>query len=176
MDPFTDNAAIGYARLNVPQGQRKMYESPWTRDSVRTTPWIDNRHFVDPKQGVSVLRGVWDEEANALILSVRGWDFEGRACPESVVIKPVGRGPSKGIWAAYVRGKLAEAKKLNGKHGEGFEVSATIARGEEVDVVFWKSPGGANGYVSSRMRIRPPPPFKEERGGGDFGGANKGWL
>ncbi|KAE8159826.1 hypothetical protein BDV40DRAFT_290574 [Aspergillus tamarii] len=33
MDPFSGNAGIGYARLNVPEGQRIMWENPWTRET-----------------------------------------------------------------------------------------------------------------------------------------------
>ncbi|KAJ4185341.1 hypothetical protein NW759_016986 [Fusarium solani] len=32
MDPFTGNAAIGYARLNVEDGQKLMWERPWSRE------------------------------------------------------------------------------------------------------------------------------------------------
>lgn len=137
VDPFSGNAAIGYGRLNVPSGQRKMYESPWTRESLRTTPWIDNLHFVDPLHGVSVLRGLWDEEANALVLTLKGWDFVGStACPASVDVEPVARGLTQGKWAVYVDGELAEVKHLDGKDGEGFGWNVSVKKGQEVDVVF----------------------------------------
>jgi hypothetical protein len=31
MDPFSGNAVIGYARLNVPDGQKVMWEHPGRR-------------------------------------------------------------------------------------------------------------------------------------------------
>ena len=31
-DPFTGNAAIGYARLDVRDGRKWMWERPWTRE------------------------------------------------------------------------------------------------------------------------------------------------
>ncbi|KAJ7605056.1 hypothetical protein DFH06DRAFT_1275649 [Mycena polygramma] len=46
MDPYTGNAAIGYARLNVYDGQKKMWEAPWTRERF----------------------------ADAMVLTVRTWD------------------------------------------------------------------------------------------------------
>jgi hypothetical protein len=38
MDPFSGNAAIGYARLNVTDGQKKMWDKPLTRDFPATQP------------------------------------------------------------------------------------------------------------------------------------------
>ncbi|KAJ7361291.1 hypothetical protein DFH08DRAFT_951873 [Mycena albidolilacea] len=32
MDSYTGNAATGYARLNVADGQRKMWEAPWKKE------------------------------------------------------------------------------------------------------------------------------------------------
>jgi hypothetical protein len=37
MDPHTGNALLGYARLNVPHGLRKLYDDPW-----------DDAHFSSP--------------------------------------------------------------------------------------------------------------------------------
>ena len=34
-DPFTGNSGIGYARLNVPDGQKKMWEEAWTPEKVQ---------------------------------------------------------------------------------------------------------------------------------------------
>lgn len=73
VDPFTGNAAIGYSRLNVIDGQRKMWEAPWTSDKVRNDPFVDGVGFAD---GVDFLRAVWDEEARAFVLSVRSWNGE----------------------------------------------------------------------------------------------------
>ncbi|PGH28033.1 hypothetical protein AJ80_00288 [Polytolypa hystricis UAMH7299] len=41
VDPFSGNAAIGYARLNVEDGQKKMWENPWTRKVLSERPWVD---------------------------------------------------------------------------------------------------------------------------------------
>jgi hypothetical protein len=62
VDPYTGNAAIGYARLNVKDGQKKMWDRPWTREDSENRPWIDG---VGLEQGVDCLRGRWDEEQQA---------------------------------------------------------------------------------------------------------------
>ena len=68
MDPFTGNAAIGYSRLNVPNGQRLMWEDPWTTDTLKERPFIDN---VSLEQGIDILRGIWFEEYQAMVMTVR---------------------------------------------------------------------------------------------------------
>lgn len=137
MSPYTGNAALGYARLNVQDGQRIMYEQPWTAAHIRATPYIDNLHFVAKGHGVSVLRGVWDPEARALVLTVRGWDYVGKGCEEHVTISPRARNLERGRWALYVQGKLVIARDVV-KEDEGFEAVVSVRRGEEVDVVFLK--------------------------------------
>lgn len=138
MSPYTGNTALGYARLNVPDGQRIMYEKPWTTAHIQTTPYIDNLHFVGEKKGVSVLRGQWDPEASALILTVRGWDYVGKGCEEQVTINPAARNLKPGRWALYVQGKLVVARDIS-KKDDGFEAAVSVRRGEEVDVVFLKA-------------------------------------
>jgi hypothetical protein len=71
MDPFTGNAAIAYARLNVPDGQRKMWVEPWTPEIVDNAPFVAD---LELGSGVDVLRGVWDETRGAMVLTVRTWD------------------------------------------------------------------------------------------------------
>ena len=141
ISPFCGNAAIAYSRLNIKDGQRKMYEKPWTREHLSRTPYIDNLEFASKHHGVSVLRGVWDENEQALILTVRGWDFEGRECPEKVSVEPAARQLAAGVWAVYVQGKLVEERKLKGEGKEGFGVKFEVGRGGEVDVVFLRVRG-----------------------------------
>lgn len=138
MSPYTGNAAIGYSRLNVPDGQRIMYEKPWTASHLQTAPYIDNVQFVGDKKGVSVLRGVWDADARALILTVKGWDYIGKGCEEHVAISPVARNLQPGTWALYVQGKMVVTRDITGKKDDGFETTVSVRRGEEVDVVFLK--------------------------------------
>ena len=138
MSPYTGNTALGYARLNVQDGQRIMYEKPWTAEHLQTTPYIDNLHFVGENKGVSVLRGQWDADAGALVLTVRGWDYVGKGCEEQVMINPVARNLEPGRWALYVQGKLVVARDIV-KKGHGFEAAVSVRKGEEIDVVFLKA-------------------------------------
>lgn len=71
MEAFTGNGGIAYARLNVLDGQRKMWERPWTKEEVEGTPWVDG---VALESGVDLLRGVWDEEKSMMVMTVRSWD------------------------------------------------------------------------------------------------------
>lgn len=96
-DAFTGNALVAYARLNVPDGQRAMYERPWTSAVLAATPWIDG--LAGFEQGVDFLRGLWDAEARAMILTVRSW--QGRT-----VLAPVLRGLPPGEYEVYVDGEL----------------------------------------------------------------------
>lgn len=73
VDPFTGNAAIGYSRLNVIDGQRKMWDKPWTSEKIQNEPFVDGIEFGD---GVDFLRAVWDEQATAFVLSVVSWNLE----------------------------------------------------------------------------------------------------
>lgn len=71
VDAYTGNAAIGYAQLNVFDGQRKMYASPWTKEHLASVPRIDNLQMGDD---VDFLRGEWNEGLQAMVLTLRSWD------------------------------------------------------------------------------------------------------
>jgi hypothetical protein len=146
VSPFCGNAAIAYARLNVKDGQRIMYEKPWTREHLAATPWIDGLEFASKEHGVSVLRGVWDGSAQALIVTVKGWDFPGAS--ESVTVKPTAKSLHAGTWAAYVGGKLFNTLEVKGGTVEAFSVEQSVKRGEEVDFVFMKVDGVVNGLAN----------------------------
>ena len=146
ISPFCGNAAIGYSRLNVTDGQRIMYEKPWTREHLARTPYIDGLEF-GGENGVSVLRGLWDGENEALILTIKGWDFEGKLCPEKVSVEPAARQLPAGKWAVYVNGKFAESVEMASSADSAFRVKVDVKRGEDVDVVFIRD--GANGPVHS---------------------------
>ena len=68
VDPHTGNVAIAYARLNVLNEQRTMWDRPWTRDEVESHPWIDGNSF---EQDVDYFRGEWNEENKAMIAIFR---------------------------------------------------------------------------------------------------------
>jgi hypothetical protein len=57
MDPFSSNAAIGYVRLKLPDGQKVMCEHPWTKENIASRLWIEN---VDLDDEVDALRGFWE--------------------------------------------------------------------------------------------------------------------
>ncbi|KAL4873312.1 hypothetical protein BDV12DRAFT_100281 [Aspergillus spectabilis] len=68
VDPFMGNAEIGYARLNVEDGQKKVWERPWTREIFAGRPWVDG---LDYSQGVDCLRGWWADEEQAMIVTLQ---------------------------------------------------------------------------------------------------------
>ncbi|KAK2729835.1 linalool dehydratase-isomerase precursor [Colletotrichum kahawae] len=57
VDVISGNAAVAYARFNVVDGQRTMYEKPWGEEHFATAPFVKN---VDLASGVDFLRGSWD--------------------------------------------------------------------------------------------------------------------
>ena len=73
VEPFTGNSAIGYARLNIFDGQRKMWLEPWTANQLSSAPYVDG---VDLASGVDFLRGNWDEMRKAIFVTIRTWDGE----------------------------------------------------------------------------------------------------
>nr|XP_036581955.1 uncharacterized protein CTRU02_08032 [Colletotrichum truncatum]KAF6790512.1 hypothetical protein CTRU02_08032 [Colletotrichum truncatum] len=75
VDVVAGNAAIAYGRLNVSDGQRKMYENPWDDEHFATSPYVNN---VDLSSGVDFLRGNWDSELEALAVTMRSWDETSR--------------------------------------------------------------------------------------------------
>ncbi|EJU01244.1 hypothetical protein DACRYDRAFT_89084 [Dacryopinax primogenitus] len=108
MDPFTGNAAIGYAHLNVENGQRRMWEEPWDDRRVRGYPALVGITFAD---GVDFLRGLWDEKRNAFVLSLRSWSGEKIMINPSVIHLPTG------TYGMYVDGELK--KEITCQNGEG---------------------------------------------------------
>ncbi len=120
MEPHSGNSGIGYARLNVEDGQKKMWDKPWTREILQSRPYVDGITFAD---GVDLLRGLWDEDAHAMIVTLKSWSGEARKITLQVNNLP------KGNWAVYVNGELKETAESM----EVIEVTETVA--EEVDIV-----------------------------------------
>lgn len=71
VEPFTGNSAVGYARLNVLNGQRRLWEKPWSPERVSRAPHISG---IDLGSGVDFLRGCWDESRQAMVVTMRTWD------------------------------------------------------------------------------------------------------
>ncbi|KAI4145100.1 MAG: hypothetical protein L6R39_003938 [Caloplaca ligustica] len=126
MEPYSGNAAIGYARLNVQGGQKRMYEEPWTKEDVLKRPCIEGVGLDD---GVDFLRGVWVEERKAMVVTVRSW--EGKEVKMGILVK----GLKQGRWGVYVDGGLREV--VSKGEADDVRVQMTVG-GKEVDVVVVK--------------------------------------
>jgi len=87
MEPYSGNAAIEYARLNVQGGQSRIYDHPWTREEVRSRPCVEGLGL---GEGVDFLRGVWVEEVRMMVMTVRSWD--GREVEVGFVVRGLGVG------------------------------------------------------------------------------------
>ena len=128
VDPYTGNAAIGYARLNVKDGQKKMWDRPWTREDLENRPWIDG---VGLERGVDCSRGKWNEEQQAMIATFRSWNRE------SVAIKPVVKVLPLGTYGVYVDGELRRLAVLASR-SEEIAVDLEVAD-SEVDLVLLRA-------------------------------------
>ncbi|KIW29624.1 uncharacterized protein PV07_05427 [Cladophialophora immunda] len=124
MEPHSGNSGIGYSRLNVKDGQKKMWEKPWTKDILAQRPWVNGLSFAD---GVDFLRGVWDEEARAMIITMKSWSGKDREVSLTAENLP------RGDWAVYVDGTLKQTTTTV-RDGEGVGVMVVVGQ-DEVDVV-----------------------------------------
>lgn len=124
MEPYSGNAAIGYARLNVQGGQRLMYDHPWAREEVRSRPCVER---VGLEDGVDFVRGVWVEEGTMMVVTVRRW--EGGGVELGFWVKGLG----VGRWGVYMDGRLVRVEEVREK-GEEVKVEVRVGR-EDVDVV-----------------------------------------
>ncbi|KAJ7238510.1 hypothetical protein B0H12DRAFT_1137398 [Mycena haematopus] len=126
MDAYTGNAAIGYACLNVLDGQKKMWEAPWSREHLAHSPYVDG---VALDSGVDFLRGVWDADAGAMIITIRTWDASTKT------ISPVFRNLPEGNYGVYINGELTEVNSVTAPRS----LTATVvAGGQELDLVLLK--------------------------------------
>ncbi len=121
VDPYTGNTAIAYARLNVPDGQKQMFESPWTQEILAQRPFFDN---VDLSQGVDFLRAAWVEDRNALVMTLRSWNGKAHR------VEPRVNNLGAGRWGVYVNGELRRFFTCS----DGFSISQSIEVGSEGEV------------------------------------------
>jgi hypothetical protein len=128
VEPYTGNAAIGYARLNVKDGQKKMWDQPWTKEDVENRPWIDG---VGLEQDIDCLRGRWDEEQTAMTATFKTWN--GRR----VAIRPVVKMLPPGTYGVYVDGELKRVANI-ASPTEEITVDLEVGR-EEVDLVLLRA-------------------------------------
>ncbi|KAL3464929.1 hypothetical protein BJX64DRAFT_275585 [Aspergillus heterothallicus] len=126
VDPLTGNSCIGYGRLDVPDGQKKIFEKPWTREELAQRPYIDGVNF---SHNVDFLRGIYDNEQGALITTLRTWG------DNEVTVEPVAKNLRGGTWAVYVNGELAKAETV----ADGGEIAHSLSVGPaEVNLIFKK--------------------------------------
>ncbi|KAF3764303.1 hypothetical protein M406DRAFT_339936 [Cryphonectria parasitica EP155] len=124
VDPYTGNAAIAYGRLNVRDGQKKMWEEPWAKDGHHAHyPVVEG---VDLSAGVDFLRGRWDEEVGALAVTMRTWD--GTKTEVALHVQNL----SSGLYGVYESGELVEVKPV--ETGDAISLVVKVG-GDEVDVV-----------------------------------------
>ena len=121
MEPHSGNSGLAYARLNVEDGQKQMWEKPWTRDIIGSRPYVDGAGFAE---GVDFLRGMWDEHAHAMIITLRSWSAETRNISLQVKNLP------RGNWAVYINGELKETTE----NAEVIGISERIGA-DEVDII-----------------------------------------
>ena len=128
VDPYTGNGAIAYARLNVKNGQKKMWDHPWTKEEVRSKPWVDG---VDLAQDVDCLRAMWDSEEQAMVVSLRMWNGSSKSVPVEVKNLPAGR------YGVYINGELRKATEVTAASRDvPFDV---VVDGDGVDMVLLRA-------------------------------------
>jgi hypothetical protein len=136
VDPYTGNAAIGYARLNVENGQKMMWERPWTAKVLAGRPWVEG---VKLGSGVDFLRGVWDEAVGCLVVTARTWDGQTRK------VEVVFRNLGVGGWTLYEDGRVVLREVVK---GEGGMLRYEVEFGErEKDLVLVREGGVRGGEV-----------------------------
>ncbi|KAF8478306.1 hypothetical protein JB92DRAFT_3047485 [Gautieria morchelliformis] len=124
VERFTGNAGIGYARLNVPNGQRRMWDAPWTTADVQGRAWVDG---VGLGTGVDFLRGGWDDGVGGMVLTMKTWHGG------DVSVKPVVKGLEEGLYGIYFDGNLSETKAVE-KPGDEVLLEVVVGA-KDVDVV-----------------------------------------
>ncbi|KAK0269586.1 hypothetical protein LTR35_014699 [Friedmanniomyces endolithicus] len=117
MDPFAGNAAIAYSRLNVEDGQKKMWEHPWTSKEVKERVWVDGVSLAD---GVDFLR----------VMCMKCWNESVR----SVWVKPVVKGLGAGKWSVWVGGEFVRTEEMGKGGKDAVELDVEVGQ-EMVDVV-----------------------------------------
>ncbi len=123
MEPHSGNSGIGYSRLNVKDGQKKMWEKPWTSAILAKRPYVDGLSFAD---GVDFLRGVWDDDVRAMVITLKSWT--GNEKEVNFAVKNL----AQGDWEVYVDGTLKQTTTVGDT--EGVDITVTVEN-DEVDIV-----------------------------------------
>ncbi|CAG5179188.1 uncharacterized protein ALTATR162_LOCUS9077 [Alternaria atra] len=128
VDPYTGNGAIAYARLNVPDGQKKMWEKPWSKEHFSGFPFVDG---ISLASDVDFFRGNWDSEKCAFVVTLRTWDGATKTIQFLVKNLPAGR------YGIYRNGLIIAAQDVN-DDSKTVEVFVEVGA-EETDIVLLKS-------------------------------------
>lgn len=134
MDPYSSNAGIAYGRLNVHNGQKQMFEQPWTHDFLARRPYVDN---VDLSQGVDFLRGQWSADEGALVVTLKAWDGRDHE------ITPIFENLSQGTWGLYVDGRLHKVQDVAEVSGS-VSIRVPVPAAGEVDLVLLRGKARAS--------------------------------
>ena len=126
-EPHTGNACIGYARLNVKGGQRKMWEHPWTRHDVEQRPWVDGIGF---EMDVDCLSGRWDGERQAMLVAFRTWNGKEKN------VTAIVRNLPAGIYGVYIGGEQRSAVETIDSKPVVVEL---MVGGEDVELVLLRA-------------------------------------
>ncbi|KAM0202729.1 hypothetical protein ACHAQD_011437 [Fusarium lateritium] len=105
MDSLSGNVGMTYAKLNVFNGQRKMYKQPWTKDYFSTSAFIE----IDLSSGVDFLRGTWNETLAPMAVTMRACCEEGK----KVELHPSGL--RRGKYIIFENRKLLGVYTINAK-------------------------------------------------------------
>ena len=112
-----------------------MWNEPWTRDLLSRRPLVDGVSFAD---GVDLLRGVWEEDQLAMIVTLNRWQNE----PQSVMLYI--RNPSAGEWITYVSGEVRQRTVLS---SSGDLRVAEIVGLDEMNVVVQHTEWASDGWT-----------------------------
>ncbi|KAH7015888.1 hypothetical protein EDB80DRAFT_833114 [Ilyonectria destructans] len=121
VDVITGNAGIAYGRLNMIDGQRKMYLNTWTSDHFSNSP------FVEKSTSIDFLRGSWNEELHALAVTMRTWYGATRRA------SPPFSGFKEGDYAIYKKGSIVETWSVSSR-SESFTLDLEVS-GNGLDIV-----------------------------------------
>lgn len=124
VDPYTGNVGIAYSRLNVLNGQKKMWDAPWTREEVECRPWIDGIGY---EQDIDCLRGQWSEKHKTMIATFKTWNGSQAFC------RPVFKKLPHGKYGVYVGSKLKSVTTVE-KANEDITVEVLVGA-EDLDII-----------------------------------------
>ena len=130
VDPVTGNACIGYARLNISDGQKIMWENAWTPEKVQQSPAIEGVGF---GSSVDFTRCKWATKAeigrDLFLFTMRTWHGQQSKIHPRITALPAGR------YDVFVDSKLVRTYDQDG--AQALELALEVA-GDEVDVCVLK--------------------------------------